>query len=219
MFRRFNDEPINLIQRIPSPEQLSSARPTKPSFGQKLMETGTAVARSAMELFAPSARQEPSVTVPTEVAMPHAVPESHDHRDHSLAVEPNVEHALPHQTQVVMPCVQQATHSTPSAALAGHHVEEVAELRVYLLRQQQDIARLAEQVQELKSLVISQRQILAYLGKELEASSLSRMTGSIASAVAKPNRPVRQKMVVKTSEIKAKAVAQDNDPMLLSRNR
>ncbi len=219
MSRRFNDEPINLIQRIPSPEQLSSARPTKPSLGQKMMETGAAVARSAMELFALPARQEPSATVPTEAAMPCAVPEEPDHRDHSLAGESNVEHALPHQTQVVMPFVQQATHSTPSAALTGHHVEEVAELRGYLLRQQQDIARLAEQVQELKSLVISQRQILAYLGKELEASSLSRMTGSIASAVAKPNRPVRQKAVAKTAEIKAKAIAQDNDPILSLQNR
>ena len=212
MSRRFNDEPINLIQRIPSPEQLSSARPTKPSFGQKLMETGAAVARSAMELFASPARQEPSATVS------YAIPEAQDHRDHSLAGGSNAEHALPHQTQVVMPFVQQTTQSSPSAAATGNHVEEVAELRVYLLRQQQDIARLAEQVQELKSLVLSQRQILAYLGKEVEANSLSRMTGSIASAVAKPNRPVRQKVVVKTSEIKAKAVVQDNDPMLSSRN-
>lgn len=218
MSRRFNDEPINLIRRIPSPEQLSSARPTKPSFGQKLMETGAAVARSAMELFAPPVRQEPSGTVPTEAAVSHAVAEAFDHHDHSLAGESNVEHPLPHQTQVVMPGVRQAAHSTPSAAPTGNYVEEVAELRVYLLRQQQDIARLAEQVQELKSLVVSQREILAYLGKELEASSLSRMTGSIASAVAKPNRPVRQKVVVKTSEIKAKAVAQNSDPMLSSRN-
>lgn len=219
MSRRFNDGPINLIQRIPSPEQLSSARPTKPSFGQKLMETGAAVARSAMELFAPPVRQEPSVTVPTEAAMPHALPEAYDHRDHSLDVELSVEDALSNQTQGVMPRVQQATQATPSTAPTGSYVEEIAELRAYLLHQQQDIARLAEQVQELKSLVISQRQMLAYLGKEIEASSLSRMTGSIASAVAKPNRPVRQKAVVKTSEIKAKAVVQDNDPMLSSRNR
>lgn len=218
MSRRFNDEPINLIQRIPSPEQLSSARPTTPSFGQKLLETGAAVARSAMELFALPARQEPSVTAPTEAAMPHALPGAHDHRDHSLAGESGVEHALPNQSQGVMPRVQQAMQATPSTAPTGNYVEEIAELRAYLLRQQQDIARLAEQVQELKSLVISQRQMLAYLGKEIEASSLSRMTGSIASAVAKPNRPVRQKAVVKTSEIKAKAVVQDNDPMLSSRN-
>ena len=218
MSRRFNDEPINLIQRIPSPEQLSSARPTKPSFGQKLMETGAAVARSAMELFAPPARQEPSVTAPSEAAMPQVLSGAHDYPDHSLDGELNVEHALSRQSQVVMPSVRQATQATPSTAPTGNYVEEVAELRAYLLRQQQDIARLAEQVQELKSLVISQRQILAYLGKEIEASSLSRMTGSIASAVAKPNRPVRQKVVVKNSEIKAKAVVQDNDPMLSSRN-
>ena len=219
MSRRFNDEPINLIQRIPSPEQLSSARPAKPSLGQKMMETGAAVARSAMELFALPAQQKPSATVPAEAAMPRAVPEQPDHHDQSPVGESNVEQALPHQTQVVMPFVQQIKQSTPSAALMDNHVEEVAELRGYLLRQQQDIARLAEQVQELKSLVVSQRQILVYLGKELEAGSLSRMTGSIASAVAKPNRPVRQKAVAKTAEIKAKAVAQDNDLMLSSRNR
>ncbi|MBH0196585.1 MAG: hypothetical protein HP494_13575 [Nitrospira sp.] len=218
MSRRFNDEPINLIRRIPSPEQLSSARPTKPSLGQKLMETGAAVARSAMELFAQPARQESSETVPAEEAVSHTVPEAQDHHDHSLAEESDVEHAVPQQTQVVMPFVQQPTESTSSSAQAGTHVEEVAELRVYLLRQQQDIARLAEQVQELKSVVVSQRQMLAYLGKELESSSLSRMTGSIASAVAKPNRSVRQKGMVKAPEIKAKAVAQDNDPMLSSRN-
>ena len=192
MSRRFNDEPINLIQRIPSPEQLSSARPAKPSFGQKLMETGAAVARSAMELFAPPARPEPLATVAIEAAVPHAVPEAHDHHGHSLARESNTEHALPHHTQVVMPCARQATQSTPPAAPTGNYVEEVAELRAYLLRQQQDIARLAEQVQELKSLVISQRQILSYVGTALEASSLSRMTGRIASAVPESNPPVRQ---------------------------
>jgi hypothetical protein len=66
--------------------------------------------------------------------------------------------------------------------------------------------------------VISQRQVLVYLGKELETSSQSRMTGSIASAVAKPERPIRQKVVVKTSEIKEKAVAQDKNAMPSSLN-
>ena len=218
MSRRFNDEPINLIRRIPSPEQLSAARPTKPSFSQKLMDTGAAFARSAMELFAPPARQEPSATVPTEAAMPHAGPAEHDASDHSLVGESNGEPILSHQAQTVMPFARQATGSKPPAPPVGHHVEEVAELRAYLLSQQQDIARLAEQVQELKALVISQRQVLVYLGKELETSSQSRMTGSIASAVAKPERPIRQKVVVKTSEIKEKAVAQDKNAMPSSLN-
>ncbi|MBH0177448.1 MAG: hypothetical protein HP491_06190 [Nitrospira sp.] len=56
MSRRFNDEPINLIRRIPSPEQLSSARPTKPSLGQKLMETGAAV--KAPEIKAKAVAQD-----------------------------------------------------------------------------------------------------------------------------------------------------------------
>lgn len=218
MSRRFNDEPINLIRRIPSPEQLSAARPTKPSFGQKLIETGAAFARSAMELFASPARQEPSATVPAETAMPSADPVEHDPSDSRFAGELNGDPILPHQAQVVMPFARQATGLVPPAKPVGHQVEEVAELRAYLLSQQQDIARLAEQVQELKSLVASQRQVLVYLGRELETNSQSRMTGSIASAVAKPERPVRQKVVVKTSEIKEKAVAQDKNPMPSSLN-
>jgi hypothetical protein len=182
------------------------------------METGAAFTRSAMELFAPPARSESSATVPTEAAMPQAVPDEHDHSDNCLVGESNTEHILPYQTQVVMSFVQHATMSMPPAAPTGNQVEEVAELRAYLLSQQQDIARLAEQVQELKSLVVSQRQVLVYLGKELETGSLSRMTGGIASAVAKPNRPVRPKVVVKTSEIKERAVAQDNKPVPPSLN-
>jgi hypothetical protein len=87
---------------------------------------------------------------------------------------------------------------------------KVAELRAYILSQQQDIARLAEQVQELKSLIASQRHVFVSLGKELETGSRSRM-GSMALALAKRNRPVRQTPAMKSSEIDEKAVVQDTN--------
>jgi hypothetical protein len=219
MSRRFNDQPVNLIWRIPSPEQLSAARPMKQSFGQKFMETGAAFIRSAKELFAPATRSEPSSAAQAEAAAvsPDLPAEQHDHDNRSGAAS-SLEHVLPEPAPVVVPFVQNATTPNSSAAPTGTQLEEVAELRAYLLSQQQDIARLAAQVQELKSLVISQRQVLVYLGKELEAGSVSRMTESIASAVAKRSRPVRQKPAVKASEIKEKAGAQDNNPMQSSLN-
>jgi hypothetical protein len=79
--------------------------------------------------------------------------------------------------------------------------EEVAELRAYLFSQQQDIAHLSAQIQELKSLVVSQQQVLVYLGKELEGSSLSSMKAGVASAPAKRNRPVREKLVIKDKQV------------------
>ena len=191
----------------------------KQSFGQKFMETGAAFIRSAREAFAPAARPESSSAGPAETA-----PGSHDSSaeqhddDHHSGEASSGEDVLTQPAQVVVPFVQDATTPISSAATTGTQREEVAELRAYLLSQQQDIARLTEQVQELKSLVISQRQVLVYLGKEMEAGSMSRMTGSIASAVAKRSRPVRQKPAVKTSEIKEKAVAQDHDPIQSSLN-
>ena len=58
MGRRFNDEPINLIRRIPSPEQLEAARPAKPTFGQLLSQKGAAFVRSAMEAFSSPTKSE-----------------------------------------------------------------------------------------------------------------------------------------------------------------
>ena len=215
MLRRFNDQPVNLIWRIPSPEQLSAARPAKPSFGQTLMETGAAVVRSAKGLFAPPTPLEPPAAVPVDAGdVSRDVPTGQHDNDNRAGGELKAEEVLGQQAQTVAaPGVQMAANPLPSSAPLGAQLEEVAELRAFLLNQQQDIAHLAEQVQELKSLMVSQRQVLVYLGKELEAGSMSRMTGSIASDVAKRSRPVRRKPEVKASEIKETAVARDHDLM------
>jgi len=109
---------------------------------------------------------------------------------------------------VAAPCREEEVNpAQPAAMPIGVLPEEVAELRAYLLSQQQDIARLSAQIQELKSLVVSQQQVLVYLGRELEVSSLSSMTAGVASAPAKRNRTIRQK-----SGMKDKGVAQQDVP-------
>jgi hypothetical protein len=211
MSRRFSNEPINLIQRIPSPDQLSAARPTTPPFGHTLLEAGAAFVRSAIEFFAPPLRSEPTATVQAEsaTAAEDVSAEQSDYDDWSDA-EATIENVQEQQTEVMAPFVRSVTPPPQSAEPAGAHLEEVAELRAYILSQQQDIARLAEQVQELKSLIASQQHVFVSLGKELETGSRSRM-GSMAVALAKRNRPVRQTPAMKGSEIDEKAVVQDNN--------
>jgi hypothetical protein len=219
MFRRFNNEPVNLICRIPSPEQLSAARPTKPPFGHTLLETGAAFVRSAIEFFAPPLRSEPTATEQAESATAaEDVSAEQNDDDNWSDAELTREAVQEQQTQDLVPFVRSVTAPLQSVAPADAQLEEVAELRAYILSQQQDIARLAEQVQELKSLIASQRHVFVYLGKELEAGSLSRM-GSIASAVAKRNRPVRQKPAIKVSEIDETAAVQNNNSIAPSLNQ
>lgn len=215
MSRRFSNEPINLIHRIPSPEQLSSVRPSERSLGQMIVEAGATCVRAVADLFAQLKRwgRMAKTMVGAKTAFRGGLDE---HRNEPIAG------ALAHLAEgletsgVVRPKKQtidalyrkEGMNPLQPAAMAdGVQPEEVAELRAYLLSQQQDIARLSAQVQELKSLVISQQQVLIYLGRELEVSSLSSMAAGVASAPAKRNRPVRQK-----SGMKDKAVEQQDVP-------
>jgi len=52
MSRRFSDEPINLIDRIPSRAQISAARPSKREWGRVLVESGAACIRGIAEAAA-----------------------------------------------------------------------------------------------------------------------------------------------------------------------
>lgn len=195
MPRRFSDEPINLIRRIPTPEQLSAARPSKRALGQTIVESGAACVRGLAEVVAQfrklgrvaqtalrgkSASGDPAVA-PTNGPVTDTV----DHLDEWVA-KPDI-------------AVQ------PRSSAASVQPEEVAELRAYVLSHQQDIARLSAQVQELKSLVVSQQQVLVFLGKELEAMSVSSVT-AIASAPAKRSRAVREKPPMKDKAVTRKDV-------------
>ena len=215
MSRRFSDEPVNLIHRIPTPEQMASAGPAKKSFGQSLVDRVAGYVRSAVDMISGHTdfHGSPSATAyadsPSEdrveeidLGLPgdrldaadetkngrETIGQSLESRENSL---PREEVTRPLRSGLDQPLVQP---------------EEIAELRAFLLSQQQDIGRLSAQIQELKSLVVSQQQVLIHLGKELEAASQSPLIGRVAAGATRRNKPVRQKSVMKD-----KAVAQPED--------
>ncbi|MGQ0694461.1 MAG: hypothetical protein ACT4OL_02655 [Nitrospiraceae bacterium] len=211
MSRRYSDEPINLIHRIPSPEQLSSARPSERSLGQMIVAAGATCGRAVADLFAQLKRwgRMAKTMVGRKSAFRCGLEE---HRNEPIAgtlaylsegLETSGVVRPKKQTDAALSCKEGVTPLQPAAMPDSVQPEEVAEIRAYLLKQQQDIARLSAQIQELKSLVVSQQQVLIYLGRELEVSSLSSMAAGLGSAPTKRNRPVRQK-----SGMKDKAVAQ-----------
>jgi hypothetical protein len=196
MSRRFSDQPINVIRRIPTPEQLSAARPAQRPFGQALLEAGAACVRRAAEAVARIIRSGPSGSQSLGEsplsAERHSEPESerliddrHDRGTSATVPQPTAAAASVSREREVL-------GTAPASAVQP---EEIAELRAFLLSQQQDIARLSAQIHELKSLVVSQQQVLVYLGKEWELSSLSSTTTGVASAPGKRNRPAREKPV------------------------
>jgi hypothetical protein len=223
MGRRFNDGPINLIRRIPSPEQLDAARPTKPTFGQMLSQKGAAFIRSAMEAFS----SQPKTEGQSDSQDQHGA--SHDpFNEEQTCLAPAVQcrpdegwdrNVQPHvQRQTALSQSADVAMASPPSGPAASGVsyeEEIVELRTFLLRQQQDIGRLAAQIQELKSIVLSQQQALQYFEKESEVTSASFREERVASALTQGNTLVRirQKPVVKK-----KAMTEKDSPTRASLN-
>jgi hypothetical protein len=214
MSRRFSDEPINLIHRIPTAEQLASARPLNRSWRQVIADTAAIYVRATADMIA---------QVTGIGRMPQAKVEGNDapnDRLDELAVGPAADILTPVEAGVrashvidqpseTAACPRSQEDGTPAQSPSTPAVvqpEEVAELRAYLLSHQQDIARLSAQIQELKSLFVSQQQVLVCLGKELDSRPLSPLMQEGDSAAPKRNRPVRQKPMVKD-----KAAAQKED--------
>lgn len=218
MSRRFSDEPINLIDRIPSPEQISAARPSKRSFGQAIVETGAACVRGVAEVIdqfrrlgriartavCGGARSSDSLLGRTKARVVAGIRTlaSRCFRSYDRLAEwiANLDVTVQPVRPVSPPPSGMPAEAPPTGAAMGPSVrhEELAELRTYLLTQQEDISRLSAQLQELKSLVASQQQVLVYLGKELESTQTQApAVTAAASAPAKRNRVVREKPVAK----------------------
>lgn len=183
MSRRFSDQPINLIHRIPTPEQLSAARPAPRSFLQAMLESGAACARGIAELFSRIPRACAARVIEPEP--PRGENPERQARTHSAKQEESL--VATHRT------ARSGVTEQPAPASSIMQADEIAELRGYLLTQQQDIARLAAQIHELKSLVIAQQQVLLYLGKDLEQSTSGSLPSGVASGPSKRHRPVREK--------------------------
>lgn len=225
MGRRFSDEPINVIRRIPSPEQLEAARPTKPTFGQLLSQKGAAFVRSAMEAFSSPPKTEQPPELQDDRGVSHdqfddeqscLAPESESRQDKKLradlvAQQPVQSMAAPSQS------VEAAISPPPPVCAASgvSYEEEIGELRTFLLRQQQDIVRLAAQIQELKAIVHAQQQVLLCFEKESEGTSAPFREERVASAVTKGNTLIR---IRQQPVAKEKAMAEKDNPTRASLN-
>ncbi|MDH5640084.1 MAG: hypothetical protein OEY28_02235 [Nitrospira sp.] len=210
MSRRFSNEPINLIRRIPSPEQLDAARSVKRPVGGKFSETAASFARSVGELLAQIGSQRTAAGS----AEPYEAPQTEQEEMRDLPVELSAEDNEPPDPRMsdaepIELSSGETVHVELQKSRADHvqaeppaiQPDELAELRAYLLRQQQDIVRLAAQMQDLKVLVLSQQQIIEYLGKELAIRPESLLAVGITSGTAKQNRSPRTKPMTHEKEV------------------
>lgn len=216
MSRRFSNEPINVIRRIPSPEQLDAARPVKRPLGKKFGKTAASLARSVGELLGHIRSQrtiaglsEPHAALqdgmeesPTGIS--EVICESSDQAVRVVA--PRL--AMPRETAHPESKPYQVNH-VPDAP-PSIHPDELAELRGYLLKHQQDIVRLTARIQELTSLVMSQQHVIEYLGKEMGIVPESCCAGGVASAIAKQNTSCRPGPMTNEKE-----VGSEGDPIRL----
>ena len=190
MAPRFNKEPINLIHRIPSQKQIDEARPVPAPYGQLLLDAGAACWRKMVDVFAYVTRYEDETS--PRARKPLALPDRTMER-----TTIHQDHAQPNGKQVQEAERPSAAKITilqkPAQAPTLVQSEEVAELRSFLVGQQDEIARLTSHIQELTSLVSSQQQVLVHLGKELEAGAFSTASTSTAAASVRRNRIGRKK--------------------------
>jgi len=201
MSRRYSDAPINLIARIPTPEQISAARPKQRSFSQVLVESGATCVRGIAELVAQFQRLGRSLgssisdrpvgsafLVKADAAAAGDTRSSEGSAGRDSAAQPV---CMPEKAMEAAPVLV----SLPkSPAVESVPLDEVSALRSELLAHQQEVARLSAQLQELKSMVGSQQQVLVYLGQELETQQMPvRSVAAQAAPPAKKARVVRAK--------------------------
>lgn len=217
MSRRYSDAPINLIARIPSPEQISAARPKQRSFSQVLVESGATCVRGIAELVTQFHRLGRSLGSsisdrPVGSAALGRV-EATVAGDTGPAAEtvrlaearPVTQIADPDSTAQSVRMPAKAIETAPvrvslpkTPAVESVPLEEVIALRSELLSHQQEVARLSAQLQELKSMVGSQQQVLVYLGQELETQQIPiRSAAAQAAPPAKKTRVARAKSASK----------------------
>lgn len=215
MSRRYSDAPINLIARIPTPEQLSAARTRKRSFGEHIRESGVAFLRSigdmgtelrrtgcmVVSFVSEKVASRSSLSQVDEKPVSEAAPVDIISRafiDRSLGESERMKAVRPPDKPVSAshaPVPARFTALEPAeTAVESVSLKEVAALRSELLAQRQEVARLSVQLQELKSLVASQQQVLMYLGQEMENRQMPIMTtAALAPAPSKKPRVARAK--------------------------
>ena len=212
MSRRYSDAPINLIARIPTPEQISAARNRKRSFGEQVKESmaaslrrmaerGEQVGRTVASFFSGKKTEDASLPQADEQILDEAASVenqssvSSESSDFVLGGTEEIQTASPLETTVPAPQPPvTVTFTVPEpgeAVVESVSLEEVAALRTELIAQRLEVARLSAQLQELKSMVGSQQQVLMYLGQEMESQQMP----ILAAAALAPPPPKKPKVV------------------------
>lgn len=213
MSRRYSDQPINLIARIPSPEQMSAARPKQRSFSQLVVESGATCVRGLAEVVAqlrrltgpsmngsldsrPSGRAGEQVVGMTESDSEMMTRLSD--RSANGVVDRNAPVAPARSVPMGVESLSAQVSRSRVTSVAAVPLDEVLALRSELSAHQQEVARLSAQLQELKSLVGSQQHVLVYLGQELEAQQVPVLSAAAQAAPpAKKARVARAKSAPK----------------------
>lgn len=211
MSRRYSDAPINLIARIPTPEQISAARPKQRSFSQLLVESGATCVRGIAELVAQfhrlgrslgsSISDRPVGSTSPGPADAVVAGDTRSVTETACLSDVRSSEGIAGQNSTVVPgrMPEKAMEAPPvrvslpkTRAVESVSLDEVIALRSELLAHQQEVARLSAQLQELKSMVGSQQQVLVYLGQELETQQMP-----VRSAAAQAVPPVKKARVVR----------------------
>lgn len=215
MSRRYSDQPINLIARIPSPEQMSAARPKQRSWIHLAMEFGATCVRGMAEVVAQLGRLGRSLPCAANDTLSAAASLG---QARNQEIEPiqilastvrvsdsRSVSSVANGDGAVPPVQSEETCSAPApavrpvvAVVESAPLDEVVALRSELAVYQREMIRLSAQVQDLRSLAGSQQQVLAYLGKEIEACQPSiASTAALSLPPAKKARVARAKSVTR----------------------
>lgn len=215
MPRRYSEEPVNLIQILPSQEKTRTPNPLQPSVTRVALEGIAAGARGLAEMTARAGRR--LQVAMTDLArgtqeygrqtsqwVGRGVLQSRRLRQHLKRSGLNAMQWL--AAMLVKLRAQasrtkaQAKHVVRQEFVQGRRNEsrdEVASLKTQLLVQQQELTQVTSQMMELKALVMSQEQVLIYLGKELDTMHMPvAPPQSIApKKVSKPKKSAKAKRV------------------------
>ena len=217
MSRRYSDQPINLIARIPSPEQMSAARPKQRSLIQLVVESGATCVRGVAEVMTQLGRLGRSMAFPANEPISGAsslgqIGNKVIEPARSIASTMRLSYgrwvasmATVHATVPPVQSVEARQESRPAlaarpvaAVVESAPLDEVAALRSELAAYQREVIFLSAQLQDLKSLVGSQQQVLVYLGKEIETCHMPIVSAAaLAPPPAKKSRVVRAKSGVR----------------------
>lgn len=233
MPRRYNEEPVNLIQILPSKEKNSMPNPLIPSVTRLLLEATAAGVRRLAELATRGAKRIQIAVADVMRSTRELTEKGNQWVGRVMLRSRRIRHGLARggakvkQSMAaawVTACAQisqalhdvtepRPQHQQPVAAMQHEPQDEVAHLRAQLLAQQQELAQVTSQMMELKALTMSQEQVLLYLGKELDAM---QMPVAQAEAVAPKKTSTRAKKATKVAKVKRVAPSRTNQKPSIS---